>query len=296
MKNIEVIGMPIKYGCMVEGADLAYDYLKESLEKILNTKCNNVVDTSYDNPEIHKNDNKIKYLEPTMECNKRLYSKVYESLNKGNLPLIIGGDHSLVMGSLEAALDTYNGDVSLIYVDKHADIHNEKTTPSGNIHGMPLSICIGRCDERFDIGKNRSKPENLYFLGLANFEQEEIDYINEANIYHHMDNEINENNIKDIIQEIKNKLNTKYVHLSFDLDSIKDEDFHAVNVSVENTYQDDKGMSYNTVKKLIKEILNNFNICSMDIVEYNPLLDEDGKCKEKIEEILLDIKNTKTKK
>lgn len=291
MKNIEVIGMPMKYGCMVEGADLAYEYLKDSLENILGVTCNNVVDTTYDNPEVHKYDNKIKYLESTMECNKRLYDKVYTSLNKGNFPLIIGGDHSLVMASTEAALDTYKGDVSVIYVDKHADIHNEKTTPSGNIHGMPLSICIGRCDERFNIGKYRLDPKNLYFLGLANFEQEEIDYINEANIYHLFDYEITDDKISSIINEIKSMIKTKYVHLSFDLDAIRDDDFHAVNVAVESTYQDDKGMSYETTKRLVKEILNNFNICSMDIVEYNPLLDPDGECKKKIENILLDIKN-----
>lgn len=291
MRNIEVIGMPMKYGCMVEGADLAYGYLKNSLEEILGVTCNNVVDTTYDNPKEHLNDNKIKYLEPVMECNKRLYDKVYKSLKDGNFPLIVGGDHSLVMASTEASLDVYDGDVSVIYVDKHADIHNEKTTPSGNIHGMPLSICIGRCDSRFDIGKNRLKPENLYFLGLANFEQEEIDYINEANIYHLMDYEISDSNISEIINDIKRRINTKYVHLSFDLDAIKDEDFHAVNVSVESTYQDDKGMNYSTVRMLISEILKSFNVCSMDIVEYNPLLDNDGKCKKKVEEILLDIKN-----
>lgn len=291
MKNIEVIGMPMKYGCMVEGADLAYEYLKDSLENVLGVTCNNVVDTTYDNPEEHKCDNKIKYLEPTMECNKRLYDKVYSSLNSGKFPLIIGGDHSLVMASTEAALDTFGGDVSVIYVDKHADIHNEKTTPSGNIHGMPLSICIGRCDKRFDIGKHRLKPENLYFLGLANFEQEEIDYINEANIYHLFDYHVTEDRISSIIDEIKGMIKTKYVHLSFDLDAIRDADFHAVNVSVESTYQDDKGMTYGTVKKLVNEILNNFNVCSMDIVEYNPLLDCDGECKKKVEDILLAIRN-----
>ena len=290
MKNIEIIGMPMKYGCMVEGADLAYDHLKDSLEKILKIKCNTVVDTTYENPKIHKNDNKIKYLEPTMECNKRLYNTVCNSFKNNKFPLIIGGDHSIVMASTEAALDTHNGDVSVIYVDKHADIHNEKTTPSGNIHGMPLSICIGRCDKRFDIGTYRLKPENLYFIGLCNYEKEEIDYIKEANIYHLMDNEVTENNIDSVVNNIKNKIKTKYVHLSFDLDSIKPEDFPAVNVAVESTYQDDKGMSYNTVKKLIKKLLQNLNVCSMDLVEYNPLLDTNLECKKKIEDILLNIK------
>lgn len=291
MKNIEIIGMPMKYGCMVEGADLAYEYLKDSLEEVFGATCQSFIDTTYDNAKEHLNDDKIKYLEPVMECNKRLYNKVYNSLDNGNFPLVIGGDHSLVMGSLSAALDKYDGDVSIIYVDKHADIHNEKTTPSGNIHGMPLSICIGRCDKRFDIGKKRLKPKNIFFLGLANYEKEEMDYIEKEGIYHLFDNEITDDKIDFIINEIKTKLNTKYVHISFDLDAIKDEEFHAVNVSVESTYQDDKGMNYLLVKNLVNKLLLNFNVCSMDIVEYNPLLDKDKSCKKKAREIFVDIKN-----
>lgn len=290
MKNIKVIGMPMKYGCMVNGADLAYEYIKDSLEKVLKVKCNNIVDNTFKNPEIHKNDKKIKYLEPTMEINKRLYKQVLKILSSNNIPLIIGGDHSLAMGSIEAALDYYKGDVSVIYVDKHADIHNEKTTPSGNIHGMPLSICIGRCDKRFDIGTYRLKPENLYFIGLSNYEKEEIDYIQEANIYHLMDYEINEDNVKKIVDEIKNKIATKHVHISFDLDSIKSAEFPAVNVAVENIYQDESGISYKTAKKVLETLLKELNVCSMDFVEYNPTLDKDKKCKLKIEELLKVIK------
>ncbi len=286
MKNIEVIGMPMKYGCMVKGADLAYEYIKDSLEKVLHTTCNNVIDVSFKNPEMHKNDKKLKYLEPVMEINKRLYTKTYKSLEKNNIPLVVGGDHSQAIGSIKASLDYYKGDVSVIYVDKHADIHNEKTTPSGNIHGMPLSVCIGRCDHRFDIGSYNLKPENLYFIGLSNYEKEEMDYIKESNIFHLMDHEVNEENIGTIVNNIKSKLKTKNVHISFDLDSIKPEDFPAVNVAVESTYQDETGMSYNTAKKVLELLLKELNVCSMDFVEYNPTLDENKKCIQKIEELL----------
>ena len=294
MKNIEIIGMPMKYGCFLEGTDLSYDYLKDSLERGFNTTCKKKIDASFDKPKEHKNDEKIKYLEPVMEINKRLYKNVYNSIENDNIPIIIGGDHSSCVGSISAALDYYKGDVSVIYIDKHADIHNEKTTPSGNIHGMPLSVCIGRCDERFDIGSFKLKPENLYFIGLGNFEQEEIDYINEANIYHKMESEVNKNTIENIVDEILSKIKTKYVHISFDFDVIKDEDFHAVNVAVENTYQDDKGISYSDALKIFETLLPKVNLSSMDIVEYNPLLDEDGIYKEKAEKLFETInKNIK---
>lgn len=289
MKNIEVIGMPMKYGCYVEGADLSYFALKDSFEKILNvsSKC---VDTTFDNPLIHKSDKKLKYVEPVMELSKRLYSEVFNSLNNNKIPIIVGGDHSTAIGSISASLDYYKGDVSVIYIDKHADIHTEKTSPSGNLHGIPLSVCIGRCDDRFNIGNYKLDPSNLYFVGLSNYEIEEISYIGENNIYCRMDFEVEEKQVESIVNEILNKIKTKYVHISFDLDVIKTSEFPAVNVGVENLYQDEGGLTLDMTKKLLRLLLSNTNICSMDIVEYNPLLDEAGKCKEKVEEILMEIK------
>lgn len=284
MKKIEVIGMPMKYGCYVEGADLSYEYLKESLEKILNTKCNNVVNTFYKNPIMYENGSNIKFITPVMEINKKLYSKVYDSIDNNNIPFIVGGDHSSCIGSISAALDYYKGDVSVIYIDQHADIHNDKTTPSGNIHGMSLSVCIGRCDNRFDIGTYKLKPKNLNFIGLSNYEIEEINYIKDNNIRYYEDKDV-ENNEEKIVEEILNNIHTKYVHISLDLDSICDDDFHAVNVSVDNLYHNG-GMHFETVKKVLKLLFDKFNVCSMDMVEYNPLLDKDFKCREKIEDIL----------
>lgn len=292
MKKIEVIGMPMKYGCMVDGADLAYSYLKDSLEEKLDTKCNKVIDISYENAVEHRNDKKLKYVEEVMDISKKLYSEVYESLNN-NFPIIVGGDHSTCIGSISAALDYYKGDISVVYIDKHADIHTDKTSPSGNLHGIPLSVCIGRCDSRFDIGKFKLKPENLYYIGLSNFEIEEISYIQESNITAFMDFEVEEKKAEWIVKEIIKRITTNNVHISFDLDSIKDIEFPSVNVKVEGTYQDDGGLTFNMVKKILTLLLNNLNVVSMDIVEYNPLLDEDFKCKEKVGEILSIIKESR---
>ena len=288
MRKVEVIGMPMKYGCPVEGADKAYDYLKNNLNKYFSIKS--VIDTYYDNPNMYEDNTKIKYIAPVMNISKKLYKEVYNSLEIGNIPFIVGGDHSTCIGSISAALDYYKGDVTVIYVDQHADIHNDKTTPSGNIHGMPLSICIGRCDSRFDIGNYKLKNSNLKYIGLSNYEKEEIDYINENNIMYFNDYEI-EGNEEKIIDEILSSIHTKYVHISFDLDSICDNDFHAVNVSVDNLYHNG-GMKFNTAKKILKLLLNKFNVCSMDMVEYNPLLDENYECKEKVDELLNIIKES----
>ena len=292
MRKISVIGMPMKYGCYVDGADLAYDYLKDILSDIFGVKNSNVVDNSYENPMEHKKDKKIRYLEPVMELSNRLYSKTYESLEKGNIPFVIGGDHSTCIGSISAALDYYKGDVSVIYIDKHADIHTEKTTPSGNIHGMPLSICIGRCDERFNIGTYKLKPENLYYIGLNSYEIEEISYILDNNIFHYMGFEVEDMRAEAIVKSILKRINTKHVHLSIDLDCLSNEEFNAVNVAVEGTYNDERGLTIRKLRSILTLLLKEVDVCSMDLVEYNPLLDTDLKCKDKIKDILLDINDS----
>ena len=292
MKKIDVIGMPMKYGCFVDGADLSYSYLKNSFENIFNVKCEKCVDTSYENAVMHKDDKKLKFVEPVMEINKRLYKEVYSSLSNNKFPIIVGGDHSSCIGSISASLDYYEGDVSIIYIDQHADIHNHETSPSGNLHGMPLSVCIGRCDDRFNIGNNKLDISNLYFIGLSNYEIEEISYIQENNISCYMDFVVEEKGVESIVKEIIKNVKTKNVHISFDLDVIKQDDFKAVNVGVEGKYYSEGGLSFKMVKKLLRLLISNLNVSSMDIVEYNPLLDEDGKCKEKIEELLLEVKSS----
>lgn len=292
MKEIDVIGMPMKYGCFVDGADLSYSYLKNSFENIFNVKCEKCIDTSYENAVMHKDDKKLKFVEPVMEINKRLYKEVYSSLSSNKFPIIAGGDHSSCIGSISASLDYYEGDVSIIYIDQHADIHNHETSPSGNLHGIPLSVCIGRCDDRFNIGNNKLDISNLYFIGLSNYEIEEISYIQENNISCYMNFEVEERGVESIVKEIVKNIKTKNVHISFDLDVIKQDDFKAVNVGVEGKYYSEGGLSFKMVKKILRLLISNLNVCSMDIVEYNPLLDEDGKCKEKIEELLLEVKSS----
>ncbi len=293
MKKLETIGMPMKYGCMVEGADLAYSALKNSLEKVLDTKCNKVINISYDDMVEHRNDKKLRYVEQVMDISHKLYDEVTKTLKNDKFPLIVGGDHSTCIGSISASLDYTEGDLSVIYIDKHADIHTDKTSPSGNLHGIPLSVCIGRCDERFDIGEFKLKPENLHYIGLSNFEIEEIDYIHAENITAFMDFEVEEKKAEWIAKEIMKRIKTKNVHISFDLDCIKEIDFPWVNVAVEGTYQDDGGIYFKTAKKILGLLLSNLNVVSMDIVEYNPTLDVNKEGIGKIEELLLELKENR---
>lgn len=299
--KIEVIGMPIYYGCDVKGADLGFDVIENKLEEIFQKnqliKKQKIDLLTQTNPEKYQGDCKLKYVTPVMEFNKKLYEKTLDSFQNGNLPIMIGGDHSGAIGTVSAALDYYQGDVSVIWIDSHLDIHTDEDTPSGNIHGIPLSVCIGRCSKKeLRIGKNKLKPSNLYYIGPRDdgkgFEQEEIDYVRKENISCYMDEEVHKRGIKQIVEEITKKVKTKYVHLSFDFDSIKTEDFPSVNVLYQGTFVGKGGISFEIAKETIEELLTKLRVCSIDLVEYNPLLDKKQEDRKKVEEILKVIDHT----
>lgn len=279
-KEIKIIAVPTKYGCYVDGADKAYDALKDILPYETS-----IINTIYENDSIY-NKERLKYVYPVMDIAQVQRCEVLNNMDEA-FPLIIGGDHSSCIGSISAALDKCNGDLSLIYIDAHADIHNDITTPSGNLHGLPLSILIGRCeDERLKIGINKLNPKNIFFVGLRSFEKEEMDFIKESGICYYTDEEANKRGLKNILKEVKEKIKTKHVHVSLDLDVMSNEEFYAVNINVNKTYSKEGGITFENLLSSIDYIKNNINPVSMDIVEYNPLLDEDKSCKEKINKII----------
>lgn len=275
--NINLIGMPIYYGCDVVGADLAYNTLlkRDIKSKFINNKIitNNLihVDNEIDK---YNDDKKIKYIKPIMDANKILYKNTMDNLKNG-LSILIGGDHSSVIGNIAAELDYYDNDVTVIWIDTHTDIHTDKTTPSGNVHGMPLSILMGLCDKRFDIGNNKLKSENLIYIGTNNFEKEEIETINNNNIRNYTYNEIMNRDINIVINEVINNIKTKYVHISFDFDCLDFNEFKAVNVAHTKEYLANKGFTINEAKMILVTLLENLNVSGIDLVEYNPLMDEE---------------------
>lgn len=291
MKKVDVIGVPMKYGCFLDGADMAFESTRDIYEK----KFDNIkeIDNHVKDSSEYKEGSKLKYEFAVKEITNRLYNEVSKSLSNGNFPLTIGGDHSTAIGSVSASLEHYKDDVSVIWFDAHTDIHTDETTPSGNIHGIPLSVCIGRCrDDKLNISKYKLDPENLYYIGIRSYEKEEIEYVEKENITKYSDVDVIEKGIEKVVDEISSKVKTKNVHLSFDLDVLNDDEFPAVNVLLHKTYVSGNGLNFDIVNKGLKLLFEKLNIVSMDIVEYNPLLDKDLSCKKKIEILVDTVKNS----
>ena len=147
---------------------------------------------------------KLKYLKQVVDANNRLASKVYEALTNNTLPFIIGGDHSLALGSIAGSSKYYGNDLGVIWIDAHGDINTETTSPSGNIHGMPLAASMGIGYEKltsifFDDFK--VKPENVFIIACRDLDQGEVELIEKLKINVWNIDDIQNGNLDQIIAD-----------------------------------------------------------------------------------------------
>lgn len=281
--NINVIGAPIKYGCDKDGVQFGPDKLRElGLIDIIKKNGFNVYDMgNLYIPDIleeckydwHKS---AKYFGPIKDFNINLAHSVYSSLKSRSFPFVLGGDHSLGMGSIAGA-SKYFKEIAVIWVDAHGDINDIDSSPSGHIHGMPLaaSMNVGHPDlTNIYYEGIKVKPENVYIIGARNLDpgEEELAKNLHLNIYRQDDiNNIGlEKILKDTISKIKSsKVNG--VHLSFDIDVLDSE------ISPGTGVPEDDGINVEEAKIILDRLLSEKFITSMDFVEFNPKLDIDNK-------------------
>lgn len=290
--DISIIGMPLFYGCDRPGVEKGPDILRENnLDKILEknhhvTDLGNIdVDYIESKDKFLEND-KLKYLKQVVDANNRLASKVYEALTNNTLPFIIGGDHSLALGSIAGSSKYFGNDLGVIWIDAHGDINTETTSPSGNIHGMPLAASMGIGYDKltsifFDSFK--VKPENVFILACRDLDQGEVELIDKLKINVWNIDEIQNGDLDKIISDLLSKIkekNIKNIHLSYDIDCLDPEYVPGTGTPVDN------GLTFEESKKLLKSILSTSLVKSMDFVEYNPELDSNNRTKETCIELL----------
>ena len=290
--NISIIDMPLFYGCDNPGVEKGPQILRENNLLDIFNKSHKVCDMG----EVHvknvsSNDKyaanaKMKYLDEVVRSNIGLADKVYESLKNSYLPLIIGGDHSLALGSLAGASKFFNEDLAVIWVDAHGDVNTLETSPSGNIHGMPLASSMGIGHNSLtDIyfAKQKVKPENVFILGCRDLDLGEIELIKEHNLNVWTMKDIKSKGIDIVLKELLNIINKnsiKNIHFSFDIDCLDPSYVPGTGTPVED------GLSFPEGKKVIETVIGTSLVKSMDFVEFNPDLDKNKRTLETCIELL----------
>jgi arginase len=278
--TISVLGFPIDLGAGKRGVDMGPSALRIAgiIEQIQ--------ELGYDvqdlgNVEIIRegvpviNNQKLKYLPEIIASSTRLCNGVQNILKEGNFPLILGGDHSMSIGSLagiSAHCKENNKKLGVIWVDAHADMNTAESTPSGNIHGMPLSVSMGiGVDELTSIGGDFTKvdPENVVIIGVRSVDQGERELIRELGVKVFSMHEIDELGIAAVMSDIKEYLLPKvdHLHVSFDVDSTDPSVAPGVGTPVPG------GLTYREAHFIMESLVATRKIGSLEIAEVNPVLD-----------------------
>jgi len=277
-KNVSIIGAPMDLGQMRRGVDMGpsairYAGVIERLEQ-LQYNVEDLGDIQIPRPnrkEVQKEDN-LRNLKEVAEGNVQLANSVDEVIESGRFPLVFGGDHSIAIGTL-AGVSKHYKNLGVIWYDAHGDLNTGDTSPSGNIHGMPLAVSLGIGHERL-TGINeytpKIKPENIVIIGARSLDEGEKELIEEKGIKVYTMHEIDRVGMTKVVQESVEYLKerTDGVHLSLDLDGLDPHDAPGVGTPVIG------GISYRESHLAMEMFAEASFITSAEFVEVNPILDE----------------------
>lgn len=280
-KTVEIIGAPSTFGQRKLGVNLGPDAIRYAgivarIEAIgLTVKDSGNINV----PELNLNkfnseQQGLRNLEEIIETSETLSQSVSNSLSNNHFPLILGGDHSIAIGSISGVSKHYEN-LGVIWYDAHGDLNIPEESPSGNIHGMPLRILAGDGDDKLvniDNYAPKVKPENIVLIGMRDLDVGERQYIKDNNIKTYTMAEVDRYGIKQVIEETIDYLKEKTdgIHLSLDVDALDPVETPGTGTRVLG------GLTYRE-SHFALELLHNSNlVTSMDLVEVNPLIDHNN--------------------
>jgi len=283
-ENISIIGFPIDLGSGRRGVDMGPSALRiaglQNKLKNLGYKVNDTGDIKIEIMERQKIGNpKLRYIDEILKTSTILAAKVESVLNKNNFPLCIGGDHSMALGTI-AGISSYckknNLKLGVIWIDAHTDMNTDKTTPSGNIHGMPLAASLGLGNKKLVNLRDFSPkilPENCAIIGIRSIDEEEKKNIKKLKIPVYTMTEIDKMGIHRIINKILKQFGktVDHIHVSFDVDSVDPTVAPGVGTPVPG------GLSYREAHLLMESIAECGCMSSLEVAEINPILDHQNK-------------------
>ena len=275
-RTVEIIGAPTDYGTDRRGVDMGpsairYAGLSQQLEAA-GLPCRDVGNVEV--PIVEEADRadeaRVQFLDETETVSRRVADAVAAALDGDRFPLVLGGDHSIAIGSLAGS--SRDSTIGVLWLDAHGDFNTPETSPSGNVHGMPLAASLGHGSFGDEAWAHAAVPEaNLIWIGLRSLDPDERDRILESDATAYTMTDIDRRGIAAIVEEAI-AIATDGVdglHVSLDLDWLEPTEAPGVGTPVAG------GVSYREAHfalELIAERVGE-DLRSMDLVEVNPILD-----------------------
>lgn len=291
--SVRIIGVPSDLGANIRGANVGPSAVRiaglHDKISVLGYKIEDAGDILVPIREtLPESATKEKYLTTITDVCDLLRMEVEMALDRDMLPIVIGGDHSIAMGTISGTSSFYrkkNQSIGLIWVDAHADMNTPASSPTGNLHGMPLSTLLGKgITQLVELGgfAGKLRPENVALVGIRTLDHEEKRICRESGIRYFTMREIDERGMAAIMKEalaVATK-GTAGIHLSFDVDGI--DPLYAPGVSTPVT----GGLSYREAHLALEMIADTGMLTSMEFVELNPMRDVAHKTAELLVELV----------
>jgi arginase len=201
----------------------------------------------------------------------------------GHFPLVLGGDHSIAMGTVAGLLDAWQ-DISLLWVDAHGDINTPETSPSGNVHGMPLAVILGQTDLFSHVGwtGRRLAPEHVVLFGIRNLDPGEKTLLRRLAVRVFTMSEIDQVGVKAAVEEALAVLQGPgRIHLSVDMDAMDPIEAPGVGTPWPG------GLTYREAHLAMELLAESGQVASMEVVEVNPIADHENRTGKFAEELIL---------
>ena len=273
--NVQLLGVPMDLGQDRRGVDMGpsairYAHLKEVVED-LGYAVADLGNVETPIPELVGKKEEIRHLGAVRDVCEAVAREAKKMVEAGTFPIFLGGDHSVSLGTVSGVAAASEGRTGAIWLDAHADFNTHETSPSGNIHGMPLAALAGvGHPELVSVGGPGAsiRTEDMVIIGLRSVDERERELLRENGVRVYSIKEIDAYGVASVVRRALDDLaHLDRVHLSFDLDSLDPEIAPGVGTPVRG------GLTYREAH-LVMELINESGmVTSLDVVEVNPILD-----------------------
>jgi len=279
-EKIRIIGVPMDLGASRRGVDMGPSALRvaglQTRIKQLGRQVEDIGNISVRQPEEqHYGEKSAKYLEEIAETCKGLAEMVRKTLEEDLVPLVLGGDHSIAVGTTAGAAEHFGREskrIGMIWLDAHGDMNTPESSPSGNVHGMPLASIMGYGPAALTslaTVKPMVEPRNVVMVGIRELDSKERRLVKESGVHIFTMRDIDERGMRDVMSEALRFAgdDTAGVAVSLDMDFVDPSDAPGVGTAVRG------GVTYREAHLALEMIADSRRMVSFEIVEINPVID-----------------------
>jgi len=280
-QKIRIIGVPMDLGASRRGVDMGPSALRvaglQARIKQLGLQVEDIGNISVKQPEeMSYGEKRAKYLAEIADACKDLAAIVEKSLDENMMPVVLGGDHSIAAGTLSGVAGHFRKKekkIGLIWLDAHGDINTPESSPSGNVHGMPLAAAMGYgATELVELHgfKPKVEPQNISLVGIRDLDTQEKKLAKKSGVHVFTMRDIDERGMREVMSDALTYAmdDTDGISASLDMDFVDPSDAPGVGTPVRG------GVTYREAHLAMEMLADTEAMVSLEVVEINPVIDE----------------------